>query len=89
MWGFQGIALLTSKRGCENIDMDEETLNFFTWQIERGQAERVKAALKKADSGHLVEHSRLKAMATEWCKIDQNLVKKSLSKKKPAEGWLK
>jgi len=52
--------------------MDEETLNFYTRHIEREQAERVQAGLKRADSGHLIDHSRLKAMAAGWCKIEES-----------------
>ncbi len=50
--------------------MDQETLDFFNWQLKQDEVEEVKAALKQADSGHLVDHAKLKEMAAGWCKIE-------------------
>jgi len=52
--------------------MDQETLSFYNWQFEQEQAERIKDALKRADSGHLIDHAKLKEIAAGWCKIEQS-----------------
>jgi len=68
--------LLTSKRQRDNINdnsnMDQETLDFYRWELEQDEVEEVKAALKRADSGHLIEHPKLKEMAAGWCNIEQS-----------------
>src|SRR5713226_6158379 len=50
--------------------MDQETLTFYNWQLEQGETERIKEAVKQADSGQLIEHAKLKEMAAGWCKIE-------------------
>jgi plasmid stabilization system protein ParE len=50
--------------------MDQETLNFYNWQLEQEEAERIKEAVKQADSGNLTDHTKLKQMAAGWCKIE-------------------
>ncbi len=54
------------------FSMDQETLDFYQWELEQDEVEEVKAALKRADSGHLIEHAKLKEMAAGWCKIEQS-----------------
>ncbi len=52
------------------FSMDQETLDFYQWELKQDEVEEVKAALKQADSGHLVDHAKLKKMAAGWGKIE-------------------
>ncbi len=69
--GFLSENSVLSQSGTAKISgMDEETLKFFNWQLEQDEVEQIKAAIKRADSGHLVDHAKLKETAAGWCKIE-------------------
>ncbi len=69
-YGRKEIYAYQARFQCENIGMDQETLDFHQWELEQEEVEQVKAALKRADSGHLVSHAKLKEMAAGWCRIE-------------------
>jgi len=50
--------------------MDQETLSFYNWQLEQDEVEQIKAAMRRADSGPLIDPAKLKEMAAGWCKIE-------------------
>src|SRR5437899_10856777 len=43
---------------------------FSTGNSSRTKLSKSKAAIKRADSGHLVDHAKLKETAAGWCKIE-------------------